>query len=121
MSWIRKMSLADREAAKLLSVEKTLDELRVMATERHRKDLRMGGCYIPLSVLVMVVSTVWLVWFGPPTPWRAGVAISLWLVPIVVTRIGLEGQRRGRIIALAFFMREHAEAAVAAHPSPAGD
>ena len=110
-SWLNYLSHQDIEVAKSLAEEHTKEEVIAMATTQVRKDMLFSGLYIPLAAIFsfVVACTLYVPDLWPSRLCGGFSAIASMFIPIVVVLRAQVVQKKGLIIALAFYIIEDRE------------
>jgi len=109
LSWLRYMTERDVAQARRLKNRHDLPELRHLVTESYRADWLFSNMLIPASCLASLAAVMILLWSGSGQPadiTRGFLAIGAMLIPYPVIIMGFRSLRRGRIVALAYHLRE---------------
>lgn len=118
-SWLRNITRSDYMRAKAIAENASKADIGAMAVAQARREARFSHTLIPLSVVLPFAVACSLYAPGLWYDRIAGgfLAICAMLIPILVVHRGLRVQQEGRVIALAYYLREYADEVSGVNPS----
>lgn len=121
-TWIKYLSRQDIAKAKSLAEESAKSEVVEMATAHLRKETLFSGAYIPLACIFsfVVACSLFVPDLWPSRSYGGLIAIASMLLPVLVVLCAQRVRKKGRIIALAYYLIEYQEKKAADEdvPSP---
>lgn len=108
-AWIALMTKDDLARAWHLAETTSEVDLMAMARERDRKDSQialwfLASCAAPLLVMLVGVLAGVPTITANPLPWIIAMVAAI-LLPLPAMKVGKDGHREGRIIALAYWIK----------------
>lgn len=110
-SWLRYLSREDVAEAKSLAEECEKSEVIEMVAVHVRKETLLSGVFIPLAYIFSfaIACTLYMPGFWPSKLYGGSITIASMILPILVILRAQQVQRRGHIIALAYYIIEYQE------------